>query len=213
MSDDQSICYGSKVITHNNCTHIGGEPGDEAVYPIQNMCTYTYWMCIPSYLCIYLFNICSCLENIPLLLNTEQCVWLVPVVGPYPQCTYQLSDCQGIVCTTVYGYVEKVTLSLDNLCADPLSVELTAVTSDGVWFQKTFTESTTQFDYGFFTMQRSDTQLNFSVSILAVSTIILYIHMYTHVCIWYDDTCMCMHNESGMYIVQPYICVHGNTCV
>ena len=121
-------------------------------------------------------------KNIPLLLNTENCVWLVPVVGPYPQCTYQQSDCQGIVCTTVFGYVEKVTLSLDNLCADPLSVELTAETSDDVWFRQTFTESTTQFDYGFFTMQRSATQLNFSVSTLAVSTI--YIHTHVHTCMY-----------------------------
>ena len=104
----------------------------------------------------------------PLLLHTEQCVWLVPVVAPYPQCAYQLSDCQGIVCTTFSGFVEKVTLSLDNLCADPLSVELTAVTSDGIWFQETFTTESTSFAYGFFTMQRSDTQLNFSVSTLAV---------------------------------------------
>ena len=157
-------------------------------------------MCIPSYLCTCSTSV-HVLENIPLLLNTENCVWLVPVVGPYPQCTYQQSDCQGIVCTTFYGYVEKVTLSLDNLCADPLSVELTAETSDDVWFQKTFTESTTQFDYGFFTMQRSATQLNFSVSTLAVLPIQLYTDTYMYICIWYNDTCMCMHKESGMFVV------------
>ena len=122
------------------------------------------------------------------MLHAANCVWLVPVVAPHPQCTYQ-SDCQGIVCITSYGYIEKATLSLDSLCADPLPVEFTAVRDDGdVEFQREFTEST-RFDYGFVTMQRSDTQLNFSVShtgYVIVSS--LYpshpTSMYTHTCVY-----------------------------
>ena len=132
-------------------------------------------------------------RTILLSLHTEHCVWLVPVIAPYPQCTYQQSDCQSIVCTTYYGYIEKVTLSLDNICADPLSVELTAETCEGnSWFQETFTTDSSQFDYGFLTMQRSDTQLNFSVSTLAVEfTKHVQLNIYEHT--MYVYTCMVIH--------------------
>ena len=98
--------------------------------------------------------------------STENCVWLVPVVAPYPQCAYQLSDCQSIVCIAYYSYIEKVTLSLDSLCADPLSVEFVAMAGNDTVFEGNFTESS-QFDYGYFMMERNATQLNVSVSILS----------------------------------------------
>ena len=125
------------------------------------------------------------------MLHTDNCVWLVPVVAPHPLCTYQ-PDCQSIVCITFYGDVKKVTLSLDSLCADPLSVEFTEVKDDGSSFRQTFTEST-RFDYGFVTMQRSATQLNFSVSHTGYVIVSLSpshpTSIYTCTCVYLVYTC------------------------